>query len=52
MNNRLLPLNPPLPPFAGQLPRLGLQHLTLMSMPWVELGLFVLMIVGLVRLGS
>jgi hypothetical protein len=52
MHDRLLPLNPPQPPFMGQFPRFGLHHLTLMSMPWMELGFFTLMIVGLMRLGT
>ena len=52
MNNRLLPLNLPQPPFAKNLPRFGLQHLTLMSMPWMELGFFAIVVVGLVRFGT
>lgn len=52
MHNRLLPLNPPQPPFAGLLAQFGLQQLTLISMPWIELGVFTVMIVGLMRLGT
>jgi hypothetical protein len=52
MNNRLLPLTPPQPPFSTRLPRLGLPSLTLITMPWIELGVLTVMIVGLVRIGS
>ena len=52
MNTRLLPLAPPYMPSAGPMLRLGLPRLTLVSMPWMELGLFAVMIVAVVRLGG
>ncbi len=52
MHSRLLPLAPPQRLFI--IPRLRdtLPGLTLLSMPWLELGFFAVMIVGLVRLST
>ena len=52
MNNRLLPLTPPQRSLSPRLPRFGLPSLTLISMPWIELGVLTVLIVGLVRIGS
>lgn len=51
MNNRLPPLAPPQLASGSHLWR-GLPRLTLISMPWMELGLFAVMIVAVVRLGG
>ena len=52
MHNRLLPLAPPKPAFTDMIPRFGLNHLTLVSAPWLELGFFAVMIVGLMRFST
>ncbi len=48
MHDRLLPLNPPLS-FTGSFTPLDLQQITLMTMPWMQVGLFAVMVVMLVR---
>lgn len=52
MNSRLLPLVPPHRHPAAQLVRLAMPRLALISMPWFELGVFALMVVGLIRLST
>lgn len=52
MHSRLLPLTPPLPNFANRAPRFALPRISLPSMPWMEIGLFGLMIFGVMSLGG
>ena len=52
MNNRLLPLNPPGLPFNGHYANFDWQHMTYMSMPLVQIGIFAIMVVGIVRFST
>ena len=52
MHSRLLPLNPPQLAAAQTQPRFVLPRLALPSMPWLELGFFALLILGLVVVGA
>jgi hypothetical protein len=52
MNSRLLPLNPPRLPFDGHYMNYDLQHLTYISMPVVQIGLFAIMVVAMVRFST
>ena len=52
MNNRLLPLNPPGLPFDGHYANFDWQNLTYMSMPVVQIGLFAIMVVAMVRFST
>ena len=48
MHDRLLPLNPPLS-FTGNFTPHDVHQITLMTMPWMQIGLFAVMIVMMVR---
>jgi hypothetical protein len=52
MHSRLLPLTPA--PFTATplLPRFALHRITLPSMPWLEVGFFTVMILGLIAVGA
>ena len=52
MHSRLLPLNPPPLAHVQTLSHWGMPRLILPSMPWLELGFFAVMIVGLVTVGA
>ena len=52
MHDRLLPLNPPSMAFAGSFSPGGLHHITLLTMPWMEVGLFAVMLVMFVRFAT
>lgn len=52
MNHRLLPLNPPGLPFDGHYSNFDWQHLTYLSVPLVQIGLFAIMVVTMVRFST
>ena len=52
MNARLLPLAPQQSAIRGPRLRFGMPLLTLVSMPWLEMGFFAVMIVTVIRLGT
>ena len=52
MHDRLLPLNPPNMSFAGSFTPVSLHHITLMTLPWMEVGIFAIMVVMLVRFST
>ncbi|MEO6062164.1 MAG: hypothetical protein ABIQ99_09515 [Thermoflexales bacterium] len=52
MNSRLLPLTPPQPALPTTERRGTMRRIALPSMPWMELGFFAVMILGLIRVGA
>ena len=46
MHSRLQPLAPPQTAFANPLPRMTVPRVIWPSMPWMELGFFALLILG------
>ena len=52
MHSRLLPLNPPQTALPQTVLRYTLPRIVLPSMPWLELGFFALMILGLISVGA
>lgn len=52
MHSRLLPLNPPQDNHTIATPRLSVPPFAMPSMPWLELGFFAVMILGLISVGA
>ena len=52
MNNRLLPLTPPGLPFDGHYSSFDLQNLAFMSQPLVQIALFAILVVSMVRFST
>ncbi len=52
MHSRLVPLAPAPDAFAQALPRITFPRIPLPSMPWMELGFFMIIIFGLTVAGA
>ena len=52
MHSRLVPLAPAPDTFAQAMPRITVPRIPLPSMPWIELGLFMIIIFGLTAAGA